>query len=287
MPEFKAGSELVIQYSIVIQRFIGIVKILVFEYITGGGFNKHALPEALVSEGRLMLNALLDNLTRLESLEVTLMLDERLDDLAGKPGINTLIIRQEHDVIEEFSRLVKRADLVWPIAPEFDDILQTLCQVVVSLGKILLTSPALAVAIAGNKFKTYQLLNRHRIAAVATQMLVEGICPEPGEEWMVKPVAGAGCVDSYLITTRQDFEQLPTDTDTDTDTNNFDIHVDEFMINRITNHLVRSEISYKQLVTSLCFIEHDEFSGNDTLINNSDYIFGKIRQVMNAIQPPP
>ena len=62
--------------------------------------------------------------------------------------------------------------------------------------------------------------------------------------------------------------------------------MDELILNRVTNHLVISEISYKQLVTSLCFLEHDEFSGNDTLINNSDYIFGKIRQVLNTIQPP-
>ena len=80
------------------------------------------------------------------------------------------------------------------------------------------------------------------------------------------------------------YDELPTDTNTNT--NNFDTIVDEFILNRITNHLVRSEISYKQLVTSLCFLEHDEFSGNDTLINNSDYIFGKIRQVLNTIQPP-
>ena len=37
------------------------MKILVFEYITGGGFNKHELPDALANEGRLMLQALLDN----------------------------------------------------------------------------------------------------------------------------------------------------------------------------------------------------------------------------------
>jgi len=44
---------------------LNIVKILVFEYITGGGFNKQALSDSLAEEGRLMRNALLDNLTRL------------------------------------------------------------------------------------------------------------------------------------------------------------------------------------------------------------------------------
>ena len=178
------------------------MKILVFEYITGGGFNKQPLPDSLAGEGSLMLNALLDNLIRLNSLEITVMLDWRLEALTG---INSVIIRPEHDVIEEFTRLVKQSDLVWPIAPEFDSILQKLCQKVESLGKILLTSTSTAVAIAGNKFKTYELLNRHRIAAVPTRMLDDAYSPG---EWMVKPVDGVGCADSYVITNRQDFERV-------------------------------------------------------------------------------
>lgn len=183
------------------------MKILVFEYITGGGFNKQELPDSLVGEGSLMLNALLDNLIRLNNHEITVMLDWRLNDSISMTGINTVIIRPEHDAAEEFSRLVKQSDLVWPIAPEFDAILQNLCQTVASLGKILLTSPATVVAIAGNKFKTYELLNRHHIATVPTRMLEEDFFPG---EWMIKPVDGVGCADSYVITNRQDFERMAT-----------------------------------------------------------------------------
>lgn len=184
------------------------MKILVFEYITGGGFNKQELPDTtLVDEGRLMLNALLDNLTGLNNLEVTAMLDWRLNDSVSEAFINTVIIRPEHDITEEFARLVEQCDLVWPIAPEFDDILQTLCQTVESLGKVLLTSPAIAVAVAGDKFKTYERLNQHHIAAVPTQMFEEAYSPG---EWMVKPVDGVGCADSYVISNRQDFEQMVT-----------------------------------------------------------------------------
>jgi predicted ATP-grasp superfamily ATP-dependent carboligase len=181
------------------------VRILVFEYITGGGFNKQKLPDSLAGEGSLMLNALLDNLIRLNHLEVTLMLDWRLEYPANMVGINTVIIRPEHDITEEFARLVKQSDLVWPIAPEFDGILQNLCQTVESLDKILLTSPATAVAITGNKFKTYELLNRHQIPAVPTRMVENDFSPG---EWMVKPIDGVGCADSFVITNRQDFEQM-------------------------------------------------------------------------------
>ncbi|MDI1277403.1 ATP-grasp domain-containing protein [Methylobacter sp.] len=188
------------------------MKILVFEYITGGGFNKQTLSDSLAEEGRLMRSALLDNLTQLNQtrsnrLEITVMMDWRLNDSASMTGINTVIIRSENDITEEFARLVKQCDLVWPIAPEFDGILQNLCQTVESLGKILLTSPATAVAIAGNKLKTYERLNRHHIAAVPTRIF-ENIY-SPGE-WMVKPVDGVGCADSYVLTTGQDFERMAT-----------------------------------------------------------------------------
>ncbi|MGZ4957219.1 MAG: ATP-grasp domain-containing protein [Methylobacter sp.] len=180
------------------------MKILVFEYITGGGFNKQELPDSLAGEGSLMLNALLDDLSRLNNLEVTIMLDWRL---SNSIEVNSVIIRPEHDVTEEFVRLVKQSDLVWPIAPEFDGILQNLCQTVESLGKVLLTSPATAVAIAGNKFKTYELLNRHHIASVPTRIFDDAYSPG---EWMIKPIDGAGCSDSRVITNRLDFEQMVT-----------------------------------------------------------------------------
>ncbi|TAN66067.1 MAG: ATP-grasp domain-containing protein [Methylobacter sp.] len=180
------------------------MKILVFEYIAGGGFNKQELPDSLAREGSLMLNALLDNLVRLNSLEITVMLDWRLDALTG---VSNVIIRPEHDVTEEFARLVRQSDLVWPIAPEFDGILQNLCQTVEALSKVLLTSPATAVAIAGNKFKTYELLDRHHIAAVPTRMLEHQY---PAGEWMIKPVDGVGCTDSYVVTQQQDFDQMAT-----------------------------------------------------------------------------
>jgi predicted ATP-grasp superfamily ATP-dependent carboligase len=188
------------------------VKILVFEYITGGGFNKQELPNTLADEGQLMLNALLDNLARLPGLDVTLMLDWRLNKSRNIPGVNTIIIEPEHDVYEEFARLVTQSDLVWPIAPEFDSILQTLCRMVETLGKVLLTSPFTAVAIAGNKFKTYELLTRHQISTVPTRMLDDENSPADGfktsDEWMVKPIDGVGCADSYVIDDPQDFKRV-------------------------------------------------------------------------------
>jgi len=182
------------------------MKILVFEYITGGGFNKLELPESLAAEGRLMLNSLLDCLLQIRTIELTVMLDWRVSPTINTPGMSVFIVTPEHDILKEFHHLASQCDAVWPLAPEFDSILQNLCQQVESLNKILLTSPAKAVAMTGNKYVTFNQLIEHNIAAVDTRPFVPE-CFEPGE-WMLKPIDGAGCQDSYLLTERQDFATL-------------------------------------------------------------------------------
>ncbi|MGR8998407.1 MAG: ATP-grasp domain-containing protein [Gammaproteobacteria bacterium] len=195
------------------------MKILVFEYITGGGFNKQKLPDTLASEGRLMLQALLDNLSGISGIELVVMLDSRINGSISMTGINAVMISPEHNSHEEFARLAQQCDAVWPIAPEFENILQTLCRTVEQLGKILLTSPARAVAIAGNKFNTYQHLKQHHIATVPTRKLRYGCgfirtkrmnSQLNHGEWMIKPVDGAGCADSYLINNPKDWELMFT-----------------------------------------------------------------------------
>jgi len=202
------------------------MKILVFEYITGGGFNKQELPESLAGEGRLMLQALLDNLRSYaapeKGISVVVMLDSRINGSINTAGVDTVTIKPEQNSHEEFARLAQHCDAVWPIAPEFDGILQILCQTVESLGKKLLTSPASVVATTGNKFNTYQHLKQYHIATVPTRMftndtqqlaqaLVELDSASPAgkvEQWLVKPFDGVGCADSYILTDRQDFEQM-------------------------------------------------------------------------------
>lgn len=183
------------------------MKILVFEYITGGGFNQQELPESLAKEGCLMLNGLLDCFSQLKNIELMIMLDWRVSTLINTAGMNTFIVTSEHHTLEEFRRLASQCDAVWPLAPEFDSILQNLCQKVESLNKLLLTSPARAVAMTGNKYETFKQLIRHKIATVDTR-LFESNCYASGE-WMVKPINGAGCNDSYLLTDKQDFALLP------------------------------------------------------------------------------
>ncbi len=186
------------------------MKILVFEYITGGGFNKQNLPETLLAEGCLMLQALLDDLRRYaqlgHELEVMVMLDERVNSLIDTSGIQVVFISPEQNTTDEFTRLAQNCDAIWPIAPEFDGILQGLCQTVADLNKLLLTSPAQVVALTGDKWQSYQHLKQRHIATVPTRLFT-GVDQYEGDysAWVVKPLDGVGCVDSYILSDRQDF----------------------------------------------------------------------------------
>jgi tyramine---L-glutamate ligase len=187
------------------------LKILVFEYITGGGLNKSELPESLAREGLLMLRSLVNDLAGIDDVEMTVMLDFRLVESMPSISHHAHIIGQEQDYRQEFVNLLQTCDAVWPIAPESDDVLQTLCEAVERSGKILLASPSHTVAIAADKWLTYCHLTQHSIDAVPTQRLVD-FDYLPGQ-WMLKPVDGVGCMESFLITNQQGFEALTANID--------------------------------------------------------------------------
>ena len=206
------------------------MKILVFEYITGGGFNKQKLPDSLKNEGCLMLQALLDSLrfqVNHKDLSIMVMLDYRFKGLINTDGFESIIIKREQNSHEEFVRLAQECDAVWPIAPESDGVLQHVCQAVEQLGKRLLSSSSDGVTLTGNKFKTYERLKEYPIATVPTRLFTRAdshpealnmahelaeLCSlnsiDKIDQWVVKPVDGVGCTDNYILTDQQDFVQM-------------------------------------------------------------------------------
>jgi predicted ATP-grasp superfamily ATP-dependent carboligase len=174
--------------------------------VTGGGFNRSDLPTALVREGLLMLRALLDGLTELPEVRLTVMLDTRLQGVLEQDCIDTVIVEEQYDCLERFQQLAERHDAVWPVAPEFEGILHELSKVVESLGKTLLAPASGAISVAADKYQTFLHLVRHQIPTVPTRLFEE--CPAFPCECIVKPIDGVGCEDSHLIRNPDDFERV-------------------------------------------------------------------------------
>jgi predicted ATP-grasp superfamily ATP-dependent carboligase len=182
------------------------MKILVFEYISGGGFNRNELPAPLVREGLLMLKALLDGLWEITGVEVTVMLDARLVHELEPSNHQIALIDPQDDCFSRFRQLAEQHDAVWPVAPEFDAILFTLCRTVEQLGKVLLMPSSEAVKLAADKYETFQCLIHRQIPTIPTRLL-DDCLSFPGES-IVKPIDGVGCNDSYLIRDARDFDRV-------------------------------------------------------------------------------
>jgi tyramine---L-glutamate ligase len=180
------------------------LKILVFEYITGGGFSQQALPASLLAEGELMLRALLADCSRIKPLSVQLMLDSRCLAIAEDYVVNMTVVSATDDVNQVFQDLLKTVDAVWLVAPEFDGILQGLSGQVEAAGKRLLTSSSTAVAVAANKWHTFQCLQAAAIPTINTVLLSDYASYRPGQ-WVIKPIDGVGCTDTWRVDNAEDF----------------------------------------------------------------------------------
>ena len=60
------------------QRVRHIKQVLLFEFITGGGFSQQDLPKSLAKEGLIMLKALVRDIALCPHIQLTVVLDWRI-----------------------------------------------------------------------------------------------------------------------------------------------------------------------------------------------------------------
>jgi predicted ATP-grasp superfamily ATP-dependent carboligase len=183
------------------------MRILVFEYITGGGMRAETLPASLVREGDLMLGALLRDLSEIPEIRLAAFRDARLRLPESAPeSVEWIRLDSRSDLETCFREQVDYCDAVWPIAPETGGILERLCHPVSEAGKALLTSPAGAVRIAASKLNTVRRLEAHGVPVVPTVPLASS--REPHFPAVVKPDDGVGGEGARIIETPTDWREF-------------------------------------------------------------------------------
>ena len=185
------------------------MRLLVFEFITGGGFINQTLPLSLLQEGYLMRNALVDDLRIIADLHLLVLQDERLelsieDQTAG---VEYLVICQGEDLqslllIGQFDY-----DAVWIIAPETDGILAQWCQFFSEQRKPLYTSAQQAVEICQNKLTTTKLLQNAGLACVSSYLYDYSQKHRQGS-WVIKSNDSVGCDQVYKIESSYDWQSV-------------------------------------------------------------------------------
>lgn len=172
------------------------MRVLILEYITGGGLLGQDLPPNLMREGDLMLGAVLREIGALPSVSAISTRDPRLP--APDTGASFLVPAGGEDIWDMWGRAVEAADALWPIAPETGGALERMSRLAAAGGKRLLGSSPEAVRIAGSKRATCEVLARHGIPTVETRTAEAGL-PPSRFGWVVKPDDGAGAEDSHIF----------------------------------------------------------------------------------------
>jgi len=185
------------------------MRLLVFEFITGGGLTDGPLAASLLQEGYLMRNALLDDLLSIKDLELLVLQDARLSIGAIDTTIKIQYwnIAQGEDLDSVLSARQAEYDSVWLIAPETEGILAYWCGFFSSQGKHLYTSAQAAVEICQDKLATIKLLQKAGIACVKSQFFDFSVS-QPYQQSVIKVNNSVGCEQVYLLRSEQDWPKV-------------------------------------------------------------------------------
>ena len=144
------------------------MRLLVFEFITGGGMIGAPLPPTLLREGAMMRDRLIADLSSVPGIELSLTRDSRCDWPLTEFAYHRIEPRDGETGFEYFQRALANVDVVWPIAPESDHALEKLAQLARTAGKKVVLSDSEALAICASKFKTATALRRASVNVVST-----------------------------------------------------------------------------------------------------------------------
>lgn len=176
------------------------MRLLVCEFVTGGGLAGCELPDGLRREGDMMLRALVKDLTDLPQLSVSAARDWRLPPLDG--AVEHRWIAAGDDPWTVWRRCIAEADAVLPVAPETGGALERLTALVLQQERVLLGSRPDAVRRAASKLLTCRSLTEFGIAAVPTWPLrsaLEDAALNEHGGLVAKPDDGAGSEDTFLL----------------------------------------------------------------------------------------
>ena len=174
------------------------MRILVYEFVSGGGLAGRDVPASLGREASAMLTALVADLAAIGGHEIVTTADARLPH-AMPPGVEVVTLpsaRTARDSI--LDGLMASADAAWLVAPETDRCLERLAARAERQRTPLLGAGAEAIRLASDKAGLPRRLARLGIRHPTTRAL------RPGADWaraarevgypvVVKPGRGAGC----------------------------------------------------------------------------------------------
>jgi len=175
--------------------------ILIHEYISGGGWPDHKLPEKLMAEGLSMLRTILADFRDWGKATVTTTRDHRLT--AFSLPADRVVDLDSSDHYETLKQLTKECTAALIIAPESGGILERLSLLMEQQRVQLLGSSPGSIARAANKWDCYRLFHQAGLATPDTWCVsiknAIKTAEEIGYPLVLKPIDGVGCEGVGLI----------------------------------------------------------------------------------------
>ncbi|TXT67155.1 MAG: D-alanine--D-alanine ligase [Promethearchaeota archaeon] len=145
--------------------------VFIYEFVSGGGFNKINIPISLFCEGFAMLRATIASFKEL-SFKITTLLDDRITYLSCYLKTDQIdFVAACDEYYDLFENHVKKCDYCFIIAPEFSEILYNLTKIVEKNEKTLLSINLPGIKLATHKFKTFQYFKQYGVKTPQTYLL--------------------------------------------------------------------------------------------------------------------
>jgi predicted ATP-grasp superfamily ATP-dependent carboligase len=194
-------------------------RIFIFEYVSGGGFNKDEIPISLFCEGFGMLVALIKDFMSL-GYEVCTLIDYRIHHLSTiLPINNRIIVKKDDNFLNHFKILVKDSDYSFIIAPDSRNVLFNLTRIVKKYNKILLSINLEGINIGSSKMNTYEFFQKNKLLTPKTYLIpfkknkldinfIVQKFDDLKKTIIIKPEDGVGAESIFLFETKEQIKNF-------------------------------------------------------------------------------
>ncbi|MFW9880699.1 MAG: ATP-grasp domain-containing protein [Candidatus Thorarchaeota archaeon] len=142
--------------------------IFIFEFVSGGGFNRYNIPTSLFCEGFGMLRSIVTDFKML-GFEIYTTLDDKIHFLSKYLKADVIRkVEKSDNYVKIFKNLVNICKYVFIIAPETSKILYNLTKIVKSSKKIVLSTNLNGIKYGALKIKTYKFFRDNKIPTPRT-----------------------------------------------------------------------------------------------------------------------
>ncbi|TFG17056.1 MAG: ATP-grasp domain-containing protein [Promethearchaeota archaeon] len=195
-------------------------RVLIFEYISGGGIEDVQDFNFLIPEGFGMLSSMITDFASLD-FQIYTLIDSRVIEPFKSSHSNLLKnsqlayteIAHNEQVKSQLTHLIPKFEYILIIAPEFSNILEDLvrdAEFLIQSHQKMLNLPSAAISIFTDKIKTESFLMQYGFISPHSCKITEysTILDPSHQDYVIKPIDGVGATDTYSIQLEDNSESI-------------------------------------------------------------------------------